>query len=263
MTSIPRWLRYALGFILLGVFVMTGLFRPIQQWAQTLFLPVTRWFVSFSSSVSNAQNPDDRVHDLENRLTAVTADYVRLRALEEENRGLRAQARFLDRSGYDSVGARVIRRDLEGQRASFLIDRGREDALEIGQAVVTDNGVMIGKITQIYDRVAEVTLLTDAKSRLASALQGEGRLTGVLEGKGNGAMVLTYVPSSAQLKTDQLLITAGTEEKVPANLPIGFVSIVRGKPTDPFIDASIESLVRFDEVTLVSVLRPTALAPKL
>lgn len=263
MFGLPRWVIVLFASFALLVLVIAGAGKGIQEVGQQLSLPFVSLFYRISPTDTEGKATDERIKDLESQLTAVTTDYVRLKALEEENRALRAQARFLDRSGYDSVGARVIRRELQGQRAAFLIDRGRADAIELGQAVITDNGVLIGKLTQVYDQVAEVTLIADGKSRIASALQGEGRLTGILEGKGNGATALTYIPSSASIKPDQLLITAGTEEKIPGNLPIGFVSIVEGKPTDPFLTASVESLVRFDEVMFVSVLRPTALAPSL
>lgn len=258
--------RYLLAFgvvTALVLYSLTGIGGSLKQGMQSLSLPIVSRLTSLTRNVVSDEQRDERIKELEQRLSAQTVDYVKMRAYEEENRALRAQARFLQRSGYDSVGARVIRRELSGQRAVFLIDRGKDDALELGQAVITDNGMFIGKITQLYSKVAEVTLITDGQSRVATALQGEGRLTGVLEGKGNGAMELTYIPSTASIKADQLVITAGTEDKIPGNLPIGYSSVIHGKASDPFFSASIESLVRFDEITLVSILRPSALAPSL
>ncbi len=248
------------------VLAVAGIFHPLGDAFRNLTLPLIQGVSGIATSGMDsrlAKGESERVKDLENRLAALTVDYVHLKSLEEENRALRAQAKFLDRSGYDSVGARVISRDIGGRRSLFLIDRGSNDSLEVGQAVITDDGIFIGKISQLFDRVASVELVTDPRSRVAAALQSQGPLSGVLEGRGNGASVLTYIPSSASVVPDQLVVTAGTEEKVPGNLPIGFLSTVDGKPTDPFMNATVETLVPLDHIVFVSVLRPTALSPHL
>jgi rod shape-determining protein MreC len=261
MNGSLRWLWLFGAVVAVALLVLAGLFRPIGELARAATLPLVRVLSGWSAS--SADSTDSRLKELESRVASLAVDYVRLQALEEENRTLRAQAKFLDRSGYDSVGARVIGRDVSGKRALLTIDRGGEDSLEIGQAVITDQGVFIGKISQIFDRVATVELVTDPRSRVAAALQADGQLAGVIEGRGNGAAVLTYIPSSQSVVADQLIVTAGTEDKVQGNLPIGVVNTVEGKPTDPFMNATIEPLVSLDRVVFVSVLRPTALRPRL
>jgi len=185
MNASWRWLGLLAAVGLVAILVLAGLFRPIGEAARMVTLPVIRVIAGWSSVASDTV--DGRIRELESRLGTLAVDYVRLKALEEENRTLRAQARFLDRSGYDSVGARVIGRDVSGKRALLIIDRGKDDSLELGQAVITDQGVFIGKISQILDRVATVELVTDPRSRVAAALQADGQLAGVIEGRGNGA----------------------------------------------------------------------------
>jgi len=261
MNGSYRWIGIIAAVIAVSILLLAGLFQPIGELARFTSLPLVRVLSGWSSAATEAAN--SRVRELETQLAALAVDYVRLKGLEEENSTLRAQARFLDRSGYDSVGARVISRDVSGKRALLTIDRGIEDSLELGQAVITDQGVFIGKISQIMDRVATVELVTDPRSRVAASLQVDGQLSGVIEGRGNGAAVLTYIPSSESLIADQLIVTAGTEDKVPGNLPIGVVNTVEGKPTDPFMNATIEPIVSLNRVVFVSILRPTAFRPRL
>lgn len=246
--------------ITVAILAFAGFYRPFGSLVRTVTLPLVR---ALAGGASQTITADERIRELESRLAVLAADQVRLRSLEEENRTLRAQARFLDQSGYDSVGARVIARDVRGTRALLTIDRGKDDSLEIGQAVITDEGVMIGKISGLWDRIATVELLTDPRSRVAAAVQVKGQLAGVLEGRGNGASVLTFIPSSEPVVPDQLVVTAGTEEKVPGNLPLGIVNTVDARPSDPFFSATVEPLVSLDRVVFVSVLRPTALRPRL
>lgn len=248
---------------------MAGFLSPLKDTLRDLLLPLVRVPSGIAQSVvpyilpsADLRHAADRVKELEARISSLSVDYVQLRALEEENRSLRAQARFLTTSGYDSVGARVISRDLHDDTALLLIDRGRYDHVEIGQAVITNEGIFIGKISAINERVSTVELITDPHSRAAASFTEENALVGVVEGRGNGAAVLTYIPSSQTVKRDQIIVTAGTEDKVPRHLPLGIVNAVEGKSTDPFFSAILEPLVSLDRVTFVSVLRPTALRPE-
>jgi rod shape-determining protein MreC len=186
---------------------------------------------------------------------------VKLRALEEENRSLRELASFLKESGYDRVGARVIARSTDPRTASILIDRGAKDGLELGQAVVADEGFFVGKIIALTDRVATVLLASDPESRVAAAKAGERKLIGLVQGEGNGVARLSLVPQTVELKRDDVIVTAGTEEKIPPNLVVALVNEPEGKETDPFKTASLEPVLQAGQLDLVVVLRPTALRP--
>jgi rod shape-determining protein MreC len=260
MTNRLPWPWIVTAAIVVSFLIFAGLYHPFGSLVRVVTLPVVRFLSGVSAQTIST---DERIKELESRLSVLAVDQVRLRSLEEENRTLRAQARFLDQSGYDSVGARVISRDVRGTRAVLTIDRGKDDSLEVGQAVITDDGIMIGKISSLQDRIATVELLTDPRSRVATAVQVKGQLAGVLEGRGNGAAVLTFIPSSETVVPDQLIVTAGTEEKVPGNLPLGIVNTVDAQPSDPFFSATVEPLVSLDRVVFVSVLRPSALRPRL
>jgi cell shape-determining protein MreC len=73
---------------------------------------------------------------------------------------------------------------------------------------------------------------------------------------------LTFVPQAEELRADDVIVTSGSEDKIPSDLVIGLVNEVDGKPTDPFKSASIQPIVQGDRLRLVSVLVPSALRPK-
>lgn len=247
---------------------VAGALQPVEDLLRVVTLPVGRAFASVGTGIRDVvwSTPEEersveRVAELEARLTSLAVDYVRLRSLEEENRSLRALTGFLDRSGYDSVPARIIARSADPRDATILIDRGSRDGVETGMAVVADEGIFVGKVTSLKERIATVTLVSDIRSRVAAASPGRGSLFGLVEGSGNRVARLTLVPQQVALASDDIIVTAGTEEKVPPNLLIGLVNDVEGKPTDPFKSASLEPLANIDRLDLVVVLRPEALRP--
>lgn len=128
-------------------------------------------------------------------------------------------------------------------------------------ALVAEEGIFVGKITELRERVSRVTLVSDEGSRIAAATAGRDQLIGLVEGLGNGTAELTLIPQQIELVPDDIIVTSGTEEKIPANLPIGLVNVIEGQPTDPFKRASIEPLLNVDQLGLLLVLRPTVLRP--
>jgi rod shape-determining protein MreC len=190
------------------------------------------------------------------RVALFAVSEAKMAALQEENDILRKQGNYRPDSGFSVVGAQVVSRVMMPDQATLVINRGAEDGIEEGQAVLADDGMFIGKVRSLGKRTARVQLMTDPQSRVAATLAGERRLLGVVEGRGNGAARMTYVPASQPMKKDQIIVTSGTEEKIPANLPLGLINAVEGKSTDPFISAILEPLVPFDRLTLVQVLRP-------
>lgn len=198
----------------------------------------------------------ERARALQEQLASMVVSSARLAALEEENLLLRQQANVSPQSGFEMVGAQVVSRFMEPDRSMIVIDRGRQDEVEVGQAVLAGEGVIIGKIISLTERTATVQLVTDPRSRFAATLSGESRLLGVVEGRGNGAARMTYIPASQPIKKDQIVVTAGTEEKIPPHLPLGLVNAVEGKNTDPFVSAVLEPLLPLDRLRFVSILRP-------
>ncbi|MBI5654609.1 rod shape-determining protein MreC [Candidatus Uhrbacteria bacterium] len=265
---IPLVVTLVGAVLAIAILYAIGALRPIQDGLRYVLMPVARVLSMIGTSVGLDTYGSDinalraQVKDDEARLAAISVDYVKLRSLEEENRLLRETSKFLSTSGYDHVGARIIARNIQGSSATVLIDRGTDDGLEKGMAVIVGDGIFIGKLTSLSRNVSTVTLLSDSQSRVAASPLSSKHLFGLVQGMGNGVSKLTLVPQTEELKHNDVLVTAGTEEKVPADLAIALVDEVEGKPTDPFKTSSLVPLARVDQLSLVVVLRPAALRPK-
>ena len=257
-----------IGLAIVAVLRVAGALTPIENAVRYALLPLARSSSSFGRSLGSFLEPKpnvneliDRNRDFEARLNAIVVDYVRLRSLEEENRSLRSMLTFVDSSTYDFVPARIISRSTDLGRAEVLIDKGARDGLETGMAVIAEEGLFVGKIIELQDRLSLVTLVSDDASRIAAAKAGREELIGIVEGRGNRAAQLTLIPQQIEMERDDIVVTSGTEDKIPANLPIGLINDIEGEPTDPFKQASLEPLAQIDRLNLVLVLRPSVLRP--
>lgn len=248
------WAWWAVLLALGVVFAVPSL----REGARGLVAKVGAPLASFIQRVRS--RPQDALEEERRRwqeqIVALAVDQARIQALEEENGLLRQQARVAVSSGFEGLGAQVLSRTMTPDRAAIVIDRGQRDAIELGQAVLAGDGLLIGKVSALNYRTATVELLTDPHSRIAATLSGKRRVLGVVEGRGNGAARMTYIPASQVIKQDQVIVTSGTEEKIPPHLPLGLVNAVQGKKTDPFVDAILEPLLPLDRLSFVTVLRP-------
>ncbi len=245
--------------VLVLILLLTGVFGLIGGVVRLATKPLIQSLARMAAELRGLSGrsvaSEASLRALEASIAHEVVDRARLQSLEDENRTLKAQAHFLEHSGHDSIGARVISRDLEQGRMHFMLDRGTHDQVEVGQAVITEGGVFVGKILRVSERVAVLEVFTDPDARTAASPVRAPHLVGVIEGRGNGAALLTYIPPSETLKQDNLLVTAGTEEKVPGNLPLGIINRVNGKPTDSFLTAAVEPLVGLDRLSIVAILR--------
>lgn len=250
-----------IGGAVLALFLFAfGLLRPVGDILRRMTMPLVRFDTYLKNGIPDTQgvDTDQRLQELEQRIASLSVDFVKLRALEEEVKNLRAQTKFLENGSFENVGARVIRRKTSPQQATIVIDRGEKDGVELGQAVMTGEGIFVGKVVELYDQIATVQLIADPQSRVTAASAANDHLVGVVEGRGSGTIVLTFVPSNEAMSQNQLLMTAGLEEKIPAKLPFGVVSKVEGKSTDPYFTVYVDPLVDLSQLLYVSILKPVA-----
>ncbi len=262
------------GIIIFAIIVtilllhLTKIIYPLEDLARGVLSPLgslaTRAGIVINKEVQYASGDAgylEQIDELYRQIQHLSVDYVQLHALKEENEVLRRKLGFAEQQGYEAVVANIISRSVQPERGFFMIDRGSKDGLETGMAVIFGDGIYVGKITKIYDRTSVVTLTTDPASRVAISLAGQHRLIGLVEGKGNGTALATLIPQDEEIKVNDVLVTSGTEEKIPPDLVVGTVNQIRDESTDPFKEANIEPVVQTAYLNIVAVLLPKVLKP--
>lgn len=114
--------------------------------------------------------------------------------LEQKNRRIEALAKIRYRQsaleGAALVMADVITANLAGSRNELLINRGQNDAVQLGQFVLGEN-CMVGTISYVWPRQAKVKLISDSSSRLAVTIAGMQNPVWMF-GAGDGEAVIRW-----------------------------------------------------------------------
>jgi rod shape-determining protein MreC len=182
---------------------------------------------------------------LEGQLRLAQFRLQRYEALEAESQRLRAlrdnTAEVADRFVIGSI----MDVDLDAFRERVLVDKGAQDGVFVGQAVL-DSGGVFGQVARVGQLTAEVILISDATHAIPVQINRNGLRT-VAVGTGDmGRLKLPYLPTSADVIAGDLLVTSGLGGGFPAGYPVGTVAEVKRDPAASLADVDVKPAAALD-----------------
>jgi len=169
------------------------------------------------------------------RYEALEAENQRLRALRDNTAGV--AARF--------VIGNIMDLDLDAFRERVLVDKGANDGIFVGQAVL-DSGGVFGQVARVGQLTSEVILLSDASHAIPVQINRNGLRT-IAVGTGDMAhLKLPYLSTSADVVAGDLLVTSGLGGVFPAGYPVGTVAEVKRDPAQSLAEVDVRPAAALD-----------------
>ena len=224
---------------------LSVLVSPIQQLAT---LPGVLWqktgdfFITQSAqrSLANETEVMRQQHQFD------AAQLQQLQALQLENRQLRNLADLPQRSEFTAQLAEIIYAERDVFRRKVLINKGANADVLIGQVVMDEIGI-IGQITRVYPWLSEVTMITEKDHAVPVQVLRNGLRT-ILFGAGDTSQLsLRYMPVSADIRENDLLVTSGIDGVYPPGIPVAKVIKIERDPAYPFARVSCLPLAGVDK----------------
>lgn len=169
----------------------------------------------------------------------------------KENARLRALLDFKRQSSFSLTAAHVLMRDPANWSAAIIIDKGKKQGVRQGMPVVTSSGV-VGKVSEVGDQLAKVTLLTDSRFSVAASLE-RTRDQGVVSGTLRGTCRLQYLPVTSDVQVGDIVVTSKISSFFPEGLLIGRIIDVQENLASPTLDCLIKPAVVFSQLEEVFV----------
>lgn len=228
--------RYGVGYLTAPVHYLAHLPVDTGQWLGSLF--ETR-----SNLMESRERLERQVLILEQkvqRLAVLQAENVRLRELLNSSANLDASV----------LVAEIIGVDPDPNRQELVINKGGQDDVAQGQAVLESQG-LIGQIVEAGPLSSRVLLITDASHAMSVQVNRNG-VRAVLAGTGQGSRLqLMYVPDTADIREDDLLVSTGLGQLYPRGYPVARVSRVRHHSGAAFAEIEAQPTARLDRVSHV------------
>jgi len=252
---------------LLLFFHWLGWLAPLENGLTRLLRPSLNLAQQTSSQANQFYNQGLDKQDLLKLAQSLEAENkqllmanAQLSYLKEENEILRQHLRFFENNNFNYLLARVMIKQLplnkSGEISQILIDRGSQQGLITGLAVLDSQGLIIGRVGQVKKYSAEVSLLTDNHCRLAVTIQQTNRVMGIAQGQAGLTVSLDFIPQTENIAVNDLVVTSGLEANLPAGLLLGRVSQVDKASNELWQQAIIKPLGQLSNLSLVSVLLP-------
>ncbi|HWP60163.1 MAG TPA: rod shape-determining protein MreC [Candidatus Acidoferrales bacterium] len=198
------------------------LMRPFAALVQGA-LNTTRGLTAQYRELTGALAENQR---LKARILELEAERQRLYEAQATARRLQGLLELREQIPDKTVAANVIAGSASTWFQSLTLDKGADDGIEKGMAVVAAAGVL-GQIVAVSARTAKVLLVTDSHSAVDVVCQ-RSRARGIVSGSLEGPIV-KYVKRSEDLKPGDRLITSGLDGVFPKGMLVGHVEKVQKK----------------------------------
>ncbi len=258
-------LIYFAGTVLLLI-VLHGfhVLNPVEDLLASVSQPISTRFYDWGQSLNHSyqnkrqqSNLQQEVKELSKKVAILTVANSQCLQIQAENNKLRATLNFLDKNHFKAVAAHIIAQQAPTDNDdNLLIDRGSQDGLRPGLGVVSETGVLIGKIVSVRDKSAVLCLTTSAGCHLAASIQNKKQSQGITSGDLGLTIKMNYIPQSDKIVPGEMVITSGLEKEIPRGLLIGRISKVYNTSNEVWQSAIIEPTANLKNLTIVSVILP-------
>lgn len=164
---------------------------------------------------------------LKSQLEMVPQMYSDIERLESENEKLRDALEVSSKREYDTINSRVISRSQDQWLNNFTIDKGENDGIEEGMAVMTPEG-LIGMIKRVNGNSSFVEMITTnvSQNNLSVEIQHEDEAVyGAIDhyDSERGLLVIDNIKNNATVEAGDKVFTSGLVGDFPEGLIVGEV----------------------------------------
>ncbi len=191
--------------------------------------------------------------ELQEQYKDLLVENNKLKNLEEENNQIKELLNFKKEEEYNLVVANIINRD-PVNRNILIINSGLGQNIVVGQAVVVNNGIIVGKVIDASVDSAKVRLLTDNFSKLAVKVGNDRQVSGVLSGSLGLGMDLSYIPQEQEIKKNDLVVSSDIDDLIPAGLVVGRIESTEFSQEELFKNAAVSPLIDYNTLGFVAVI---------
>ncbi|MGZ3693300.1 MAG: rod shape-determining protein MreC [Bdellovibrionota bacterium] len=189
---------------------------------------------------------------LENR--KLLNELASFQEVARENDRLRQLVDFNNPMAGRKIVARVIAQDVSPEFRLIRLNKGANEGVESGMAVVALEGV-VGRVIRVGRNWSDVLSLLDGSSAIDAILQ-RNRVRGVIEGQGGQQLAMKYLRRTDPVEEGDVVVSSGIGGLFPKGLTIGKVTSVKKKNFGISQTVEVVPSVDFNRLEEVTVIDP-------
>ncbi len=202
----------------------------------------------------------ENLDQAQKQIAELLVEKARWQQVEQENNRLREYLDFFSENNHQKILAKVVARQnllvAGNSQASLYLDKGSRQGIYEGLGIINEEGILVGKITEVKQNSSLACLTINEDCRVAATVENENQTLGIVNGNLGLTIAMDFIPQNHKLNLDDLVVSSGLEEEIPAGLLIGQVSEVIQHSNEIWQQAILEPLYNTDKLTIVSVIIP-------
>lgn len=230
--------------IILAVFLFNFFQKEIRNFFYSFSAPIQRVFweagdstSDFLSSIFKSGELKSEVDKLKAEKNDLTSQIIGFQELKQENEILRSALDVGLKDEFELSLTQVIGKDIS--QDFILINKGSKDGLSEDMPVITEGKILVGKISDVYNKFSKVMLLSNKESSF-DAKEINSLASGVVKGMGYPKLLFDLIPKDQIINNGDLIVTDSISGIFPAGLFIGTVTNISKSDVGSFQQADVE-----------------------
>ncbi len=205
----------------------------------------------FFEGISGAKDLKRENEELRKYNQELLNEITFLRELKEENEMLREALNVELQKDFKLTLADLISKDVS--QDFILINKGSKDGLTEGMPVITEQKVLLGKVSEVNESFSRVMLISNPESSFPAEVQ-EGEVTGIVKGEGSFQVSLEKIPQDKEIKEGEIVITTSLGGIFPKELLIGKIKKVQKSDIESFQKVEVSPFFNIEELETIFVI---------
>jgi rod shape-determining protein MreC len=251
------WLLIIIIFLV--IFLINVFIKEVKGFFYSFSLPIQKVFYQAGDSTSDfllnilkTQDLKDKADQLEIENQGLKTQVVNSGELEEENKSLKqALSIELDRDFKLSLGE-IIGKDIS--QDFIMIDKGTRDGILKDMPVITEQKILIGKISEAYDRFSKIMLISSKESSFDAQIMSLPSCSGVIKGRGDSKLLFELIPQEEMVSQGDVVVSSVLGGIFPNDLLVGEVKAIRKSDLESFQIAEIEPFFDISQIKNVFII---------
>jgi len=161
---------------------------------------------------------------------------------------------FISETKLDLIPAEVVAWDPLNPEPKVTLNRGQENSVAKGDAVIIPGGILVGVISEAFDRTSQMEILTSS-AVVVNAEVAESGARGLVKGQHGLGMIFDLGPQTEKIREKDKLVTSGLGGQYPKGLFIGEIGEVNSSESDLFQKANVIPGADFRNLRTVFVVK--------
>lgn len=173
---------------------------------------------------------------------------------KRENEVLRSQLGLAPRDKFELEASFIIGQDIQGSGSWIMLDKGSNNGIRVGMPVIFSQGILVGKVEEVFSDSSKVFLLSHAESNI-NAIDLETGAKGILRGEYGLGLILDMVSQKEVLNVGDTVVTSGLGGNLPKGLSLGRIQEIHSSTDKLFQQAIINPIVKAHSLEVVFVIK--------